>query len=516
MSTIILDLEANRVLAVEATLSGGRVNVVRAFTAEAPVSIRETSDPEEIGAWGREQLDEHRMKSRSAIVAAARAEVLVKRLEAPADALSRTERHEMICLQMSRQASLTSASSVIDYVDSDPSEDRAGFVVASAMPTERVRARTETAKAAGLRLEGIRLRTAGVRALIVEELDADRPTLLVNPGVGSVELLMLVGGEIVSSRSIAVPMPPPGDGPSAYAEKIAVEASRTLVSFRVTDAGGEIDRAVVLAGGDTGSALAEAVGERMRLPAQTLDPASLIDFDEGIDTRDYPAIAPLAGLLLCKPRGIRAHDFANPTAPPDTTAGLRQGVLAALLVIVVLAGMGYVMGRRAIGRAELRQAQAKEAYEQAIGKYVDAQLGGARLGHIRAWSADEIDWPAHLRNIVGLLPDAESVALGQFAVRLDATPRFEAGEQLKSPEAWGTSSVMTVTISGMARERDRIGQLRERLLNTGVYTVSSQGPEVEDRFSLQIATGIRSPDVATGEAGSDEPDADRSGAEVEG
>ena len=532
MSTIILDLEADRVLAAEVTLTKGSARVVRAFTEVIPEGMSAPDKAGELGAWLRERLDESGMKSKNAIVAATRAEVLVKRLDAPADSLSPAERHEMVHLQMSKQASLAAGSSVVDYVESDAargartdgdgddaSSDSAtgggsGFIVASAMPTERVTTRSETVRAAGLKLVGIRLRTAGVRALVSEELDADRPTLLVNPSVGSAELLMLVGGEVVSSRSVAVGLPGFGDGfgsgfgdrgveeAESYAQRVAVEASRTLVSFRVMDHGGDIDRAVVLSGGSLGRAVSDTLAERLSLPAQTLDPATLISFDEGVDGALHPALAPLAGLLLCAPRGIATHDFANPTGPPDTRAGLRQIVLAAVFALVVLGGLGYVLGQRAISGAERERAAAKSAYEEAVGKYVTTQLAGARFGHLRAASDDGIDWPAHLERIIATLPDAESVALGQIAVRLDASPRFVSGKQLSDPEAWSPASVMSVSVSGVARDRAHIAELRQRLLDTGLYIVTSQGPEVEDRFALQIATALPSP-VADTEPGED-------------
>ena len=61
---------------------------------------------------------------------------------------------------------------------------------------------------------------------------------------------------------------------------------------------------------------------------------------------------------------------------------------------------------------------------------------------------------------------------------------------------------MSVSVSGVARDRAHIAKLRQRLLDTGLYTVTSQGPEVEDRFALQIATALPSP-VADTEPGED-------------
>jgi Tfp pilus assembly PilM family ATPase len=166
MSTVILDLEGDRLLAVEASAAKGKARVHRSFEAALPESLAGSKDHAAIGEWIRSQLDSNGIRGKSAIVAVSRGEVLVKRLDAPAGTLDRAERHEMIRLQMSRQASMTSSSSVVDYVEYEPEEGRDGFIVASAMPTDRVEARTAIVEAAGLRLEGIRLRTAGVRALL--------------------------------------------------------------------------------------------------------------------------------------------------------------------------------------------------------------------------------------------------------------------------------------------------------------------------------------------------------------
>lgn len=55
--------------------------------------------------------------------------------------------------------------------------------------------------------------------------------------------------------------------------------------------------------------------------------------------------------------------------------------------------------------------------------------------------------------------------------------------------------------------------LRQRLLDSGLYTVSSQGPEVENRFSLQIATAATSP---APEAGSSDDRENGTPGETEG
>lgn len=516
MSTIILDLEADRLLAVEASISKGRLRVRRSFNAEISGGDRGDGGPEAIGAWVRARLDEHGFSGKSVIIAAARGEVLVKRLDAPPESLNAAERHEMISLKMSRQASMTSASSVVDYVEYEATDELPGFVVASAMPSESVRARTDMAKAAGLRLEGIRLRTAGVRALLSPLDDPDEPTLVVTPGIGSAELLMLIGGEVVFSRSVSAALPESGASAEEYATKIAVEASRTMVSFRVMAEGGDVRQAVVVAGGETGRAVASALSARLDFSARTLDPATLIDFDEAIATREHPAIAPLAGLLACKPRGIRAHDFANPTAAPDTTAGRRQAVLGGVFGLIVLLGAGFVVGQGAIGRATRARDAAKKAHDEALGKYYESQLVGARLGHLRAWSADEIDWPAHLSGIVSMLPDAESVALGQVSVRLENSVSFEAGKLLNEMDAWRSDGGMVVTVSGVSRDRDYIGRFRAGLLSSGVYTVSSIGPEVENRFGMQISTAVPSPTPTPGTTPAAETDAAEMDAEVPG
>lgn len=506
---LILELESDRLFLVEAKLSGLKPRVLRVHSVARPDARADTpaeparDDPnagesaDELGAWIRAQLDEHGFRAKQAIVAVSRAHIVTKHLDPPAESLSATERHEMIRLQMSRQASLTSADSVIDYTQA-PGD---GAITAAAMPAERVARRQRVAKAAGLRLTGILLRSAGLRALLHEPpadsptgaadrdggADAGSPRLVVAPGVGSVEILIVADGEIVFSRSIAAE-DSSREAPEALARRLAVEAARTVVSFRVALGGADVTGATVIAGEPLARSLTAALSERLDIPTRAVAPEQLIDFDDAVAQQDRAPAAPLAGLLLCAKKKLPVLDFANPTAPPDTRASLRQAVLVGLLLIIVLGGAGYLLAqdRLASERAALEVIKADHAGAQS--KWVQAQLDAARLGHIRAWSDSGIDWLAHLAAVIEDAPDPESAALTELSAELRATAAFQAGKQIGDPDAWRSDSTLVFRIAGIARDRHHAQAFRQRLLESDQLTVSSQGPEVENRFAFVVST----------------------------
>lgn len=490
--TLIFDLEGNHLLAVEAIVEKGRARVERAVTAVRVAAGEERDDPGSIGRWIRGVLDEHGFRAKRAIVSVSRGEALIKRLEIPVGSLSETERHEVIRLQMARQASLTSAESVIDYVSMDGEGEAGGAltVTAAAMPSERVEWRREIARSAGLRLTGIRLRSAGVRAVLASAGEHLRPVLVIAPGCGSFELLVIESGRLVFSRSIDAPMPTGTDREShdVYADRVAVEASRTWMSYRVSPEGKEVERLVVLGAEPLGGAISDAVSERLELPAEILTPGDLFDTDEGVERSVLTPVVPLAGLLLCGTLGIPVLDFANPRAAPDTRAVLRQAALGGVLLLILFGGAGFLLANRDLGRQRAALETLKQENSKAIDRYVAAQLEGARLGHIRAWTDSSVDWLAHLDAIVGMMPDPTQAALSELGVTVHQRARFRPGAQLNDMSAWEAEAAVVVRLSGGVRDRTRAQAFRQSLLDAGVYRVESQGPELEDRFSLQIST----------------------------
>ncbi len=485
MSTLIFDIEAGHLLAVEVDL--GRNNTVRLRRAVHAAVEGDERDAEHVGRWLRGVLDENGITAKSAIFSVSRGEVFIKRIEQPAGVLDRAERHEMIHLQMSRQASPTSAENVIDY---DAGDDDNGPITAAAMPVERVVWRRTLSKAAGLKLDGIRLRSAGVRAILSKADHDARSALVIAPGLGSLELLVIESGRLVFSRSIDAVLPLSTDQRALehYAERVAVEAARTWVSYRVSPDGREVERLVVLGAEPLAGIVARAASERLELPEEVFTPDVLLDADGEIDPLVLTPAIPLAGLPLCKPLRVPVLDFANPTRPPDTRAGLRQAVLASLLGLIVLIGAGYLVAQNRLADERAALAVLREDHDKARDRYIQSQLAGARLGHIRAWTDRSIDWFDHLDHVVAEMPPPNEAVLSKLAVEITHRAVFKEGGRLNDPSAWTAESTLAISLAGRVRHRAEAERFRQRLLDSGVYTVTSQGPEVEDRFAFQITT----------------------------
>jgi Tfp pilus assembly PilM family ATPase len=489
---VILELEGDRVLAVEARVRGDRVTVSKVVHATRGGEV--PSEPEAVGAWVRGVLQEHGVRTTRAIIAVSRGELMIKRIDLPAGELSAAERHEAIHLQMERQASLSGGEPVIDYVPED--EGSGGGVLAAAMSGERVAWRRAMAKSAGLRLAGIRPRSAGIRAVLGATLAGRGPALVVAPGVGSVELLVISGGKPVFARSIDATMPGSLDRDTldAFAERIGVESSRTWMSFRVSPAGEDVERVIVVASEPLGSALSESVSTRLDLPAEVVSAGALLEVDEGLDSRSLTATPALGGLLLCESRSVPVLDFANPRGAPDTRATLRQAVLGGILGLIVFGGAGYLLAQQSLASQRASLEAVREANKRAQDQYVAAMLEGARLGHLRSWTDQRIDWMGHLSAIVDRMPAPDEGAIADLSLELNQRARFKANATLNDPGAWAGESGGVVKVSGLVRDRRRVQEFRERLLGEGGYVVTSQGPEIDDRFAFQIVLPEPAPD----------------------
>lgn len=557
----VLELDGPRLTAASASVAGGRVVVKRWVTAERPSTLA-ADDAEGLGLWAGDQLREAGLPLSRVVLVAPRSDVVLKSLTLPMpEGGDERDLAEMVRLQMVRQLTMSADTAAIDYAivgeaplsESRPpapatgaaspgstgaagaatgpgsgpgitpppsgpatgaptggptggSADASGgkVILAGAMPGARLEWYRRFAEAGSFMLARIALRSFGVAALLDEVAARSGMAVLgVAPGAQSAELVVVEGGKLVNARASDVPVPSSRTEIELYAEKLAVESKRTLMSHRAARPEPDVGLIGVLGVGELAKRVAERCAVATGLAAETVAPPDAIDLPEFMPESDRAAVLPLLGLLLEQSSDGRTLDFAHPRRAPDRGARLRQLVLAGLAGALVLGGVGYVVADQKLSGLREQLAALEQQRRDLQGEHTRYLAAHARLGHVRSWSQAEVDWLAHLHHLSFALPDPREGTAKEITGRLRAdgtyAPRTSTQGTRQRPlpypaGTWRTSQEATFKLAGNADRRDLITQLRGGLLEGGIYEVRNVGPDLPDAYSLDLTTVLPRPE----------------------
>lgn len=491
-SSVLLSLDRDGVVAVWGEVSGGRVQVKAWVNARLPREI-DGADASAVGAWLRQTLRDAGITARAAVFAVPRANVVLKRLTLP-----RPEDGEeadlagMVALQMSRQLTMPMQGAVIDFLPIDLPDAADTTVLAGALPGDQVTWCRSVAKAAGLRVKGIHLRGEGAAALLAE-LSHRQDGALIGVAIAgdTVELVVIEEGRLVSSRGVDVPT---GDDP-AFAQRLAVEAKRTWMSYRGTRDSAEVECVAVLGSGARVEAVGAACGRELELPWSRVGLPGMVDLPE--ELRHAEAVLPLVpliGLFVGQLASREWLDFANPRRAPDRAARVRQAALLGVFAVIVVGGGAYVWGLNRLAALDGRISAEKTRNEKLVERYSQHVRQKARLEHVERWSGLGVDWLAHLEWIGDQMPADGSALVDQIDGSLEATVVFASRERQYTTGTWSQRQESRFRLQGRSQQRAAADELRGRLVEDRVYRVDTTGPDVPNRFDFTLVTGLARPD----------------------
>ncbi len=503
----VLEIDGPRLAAVSATVTGDRIAIRRWLISHRPESLA-GDQAGAVGTWVGGEFSRGQLSRARTILAVSRGDVVLKQLALPASStLAPHELAGVVRLQMVRQLAMQVEGAAIDYLPPvpHPGEPQAPsiHVMAGAMPADRVEWSRRMAEGAGLTLRRIGLRCFGASALL-SDLSQRRhgPVLGVAIGAGSVEFVVVEDGQLAFARAVDAVRPADGEQ-VAFADRLAVEAKRTWMSFRAVRAGGEPELVAVVGEPDLGKVVGERAATALSCAWDLVGMPAFVEVPSTMTQAERALLAPLVGLLcetlLSKP----SLDFANPRKVPDPGAKRRQGVLIAALSLIVVGGAGTIVADRLLGglRAQEADLHVKEA---ALRKEFEAfQVEHARVTHAQQWVDAKADWIGHLRGITRTLPDPTAGVLDGMSGRLASTTAFTMASGGYLNGRWTQPSQISFDLSGKVDARQTASDLRERLLEIDTYGVESQGPDAPDRFDFAITTsrlapadGVNPPPVA--------------------
>ncbi len=522
---VAINVENDRLVGVLARARGTRVVVEGWVSAERPGDV-DAADASAMGRWINEELKKAGMlgaaRRASAIFAVPRGEVVMKRITFPPGGED-ADLPGMVHLQMVRQLTVSPESAAIDYVPipttTGPTANlttKAGTtVLAAALQGERVDWRRAVARAAGLRLGRVALKSAGAAALLAETSARRGGGLLgIALGCGSTEFVVVEDGQLVFARATDLVRPESGAGFHArpteaeelFAEKVAVEAKRTWMSYRVTPDSAEIEAVVVLGADEVSKRVAARCAESMEMSAETAEFPGFVETPAAMPARDRSATAALVGLIAEPAIGRATLDFANPRRAPDVAAARRQKVLLGTLAAILVLGGGYTAMRLDLRNRESELDGLKAQWTASTDEYAELVRNKARLEHLRRWMDTRVDWLAHLSLLSEQMPDPREAQLDSIGGHGGAAVTYKKAEGVKaySEDGWSQAVQGVFNVEGRMKSREVADDLRARLVSDQRYKLESKGADLWNRFDWKLTTSKGVPEKA-GESKAPEP-----------
>lgn len=511
---VAINFENDRLVGVMANAADARVVIKGWLTAVRPDSVP-ANDPAAIGKWLGEELEKAGMlrvaRRGRCIFCVPRGEVVLKRITFP-PGVTPAELPAMVRLQMVRQLTVSPESAAIDFAEipsagsghtANLAAQTGTTVLAGALQGDLLEWRRRVAAGAGFKLGRVALKSAGAAALLAELSQRRGGAVMgIAVGCGSTEFVIVEDGQLVFARATDLVRPEraasAGGEEALFAEKVAVEAKRTWMSYRATPDAPEIDAVIVLGDDALARLVAERCTESLELPAEAAAFPEFIEAPSSMPEADRAAVAPLVGLVAEPVIGRPTLDFLHPRKAPDLAAVRRQRVLLGGLAAILVFGGGYTAMELSLAAKEQELESLKEAWARQSDDYAKYVLAKAKVEHIERWAANHVDWAAHLRLLNDQLPDPRVAQLDELAGRSIDVVEYQAKSSRDpySESAWTSRLQAMFTLAGRMKERAVADTLRSRLAGDERYRLDSKGADFPDRFDWRLTTMMRSPDEA--------------------
>jgi hypothetical protein len=517
-TVVAVSIDHDRLFALAAAVGSDRVDVRSCLVKQIPAAV-DRRDGEQVGAWLGSQFREMGLGRPRLVFAVTRGEVVLKKLRLPRPEAGEADLAGMVRLQMSRQLTLALEGTAIDYVElgEEPTADGepAGqiAVLAGALPGDRVKWYRSVARAAGCRIERIGLLASGAAAILAGVSQRHSgPVLGIAAGPLSMEFVVVQDGHLVFARAaeLGADAPPaePEEMGAYLAQRAAIEAKRTWMSYRVGQDSSEIDAVVVPGEGELARLIGRRCGEALEMQWRLAVPPANVTLPESMPEEQRLTAAPLAGLLgeaiLAKP----TLNFARPRRAPDRAAQRRQRILLAALLLLAVGGSGWLFAEMELGRLDRQWSLASEQGDELRREQQAFLREQARLGHLLAWKQAGVDWVAHAGWISEQMPEPRQARLDTLVGRLNSTVSFVPRAGGYDRTGWKVEQAAMLTISGRTGDRELMNRVRNEFVSSDVYTrVDTRGPDTGESFAFNLLTVHASPEQVRKEREARPPEA---------
>ncbi len=538
---VIFAFNQNRLSAVWGSIGKQKVQVEGWVSLRMPDDV-DAGSSDAVGDWIGRTLREAGCKAKACVIAIPRASVVLKRLTLPMLAgASHGDLASIVQLQMARQLTMPLQGAAIDHVligtsqvqsahaqsegkaqedardghDADDAKRETPTpvteVLAAALPGEHVAWCQSIAKAAGLKLKSVALRSEGSAALFSQlSYTEDGPVLGISVASEGVELGVIADGRVVFSRAVDIALPADAEDWSGLTSRMAIEAKRTRVGYR--NSGDHRDMVCVgVLGDDTlATTVGKAVGQALELPWQSVQFPAAVVVPSSMDSQAKSTVGPLIGLMLGAAIDRPTYDFAHPRKAPDPAAGLRQAVLAAMLGIIIFGGIGYLVADQRLRALDDKIESAKADLSSYQVRYVKQLRTDARLAHLDNLSKIGIDWVGHLEYLSKVMPPSDQARLDSLDANLSSSVELHSKSNPSARRitslydaAWKVSQLASFNLSGRVESRSIANEFRGKLVQNEQYVANTLSADEPNRFDYVIKTSVVRPSEPVDEQADD-------------
>src|SRR5687768_6698922 len=297
IAAIDLDGETLRVVHAVGQGTGARVNRIEAANLEIPADKRE--DAAAMGAAVKKALDSVKLRSKEVVVALPRGQVVLRPLQVPMVSDVR-ELASIINFQISKDLPFRIEDAVVDFkvlravevpASGEGAEPQKRLeVLVGAAKADVVLFYREVARLAGFKLAGLGLRSIAAAHYAIRCQSSDAAFLLVSVRTEEVTLEIVSGGKLVFSRVAIIDR-------ENLLKSLEIEVVRSLTSFEGSGGSAPVQRVIVSGGTGTEPEIASALGARLKLPSEVLEPSASIEA-KNADPNEVARSVPAIGLAL--------------------------------------------------------------------------------------------------------------------------------------------------------------------------------------------------------------------------
>ena len=500
---LVVELSADNAVVIDIHRTGADVHVATAHWFVRPDGV-DPASASNVGAWLKNELTATGTDITPISFACRRHDAILKRIDLPG-AAGRKENQlaPMVSLQMSRHVPFQMTGSATDFVPLDatelPETSAQSRMLCAVLPSDRLGFLTDISHAVMDDMPerkrepaSIGLHAAGAWALLADTSRATDDAIMgIAIGPNASSIVVLEAGRMMFVRGVDVGL----DREMEHVDPgaLALEAKRTWMGYRAIPDAKEISHVYVLGEDSIVSPVAAAITKAMRLPAEVVGAPASIRFEDALSDGQRTIALPLAALSTESTFGVRSFDFVHPRKAPDVAQVRRQRTLIGLLALIAVVGsMGVVLSMK-LDSLRDKVAIAEQKKKTVEEKLTTAILAEARLLHLERWRESAIDWLAHLDRIATDMPDAPDAQLDQWRGTMKAAALFTPKNKSYFGGKWSSQKRVDFFITGPIGSATLLASLRQQLLDTGIYYVTSNGPDVQSKFSFDLASNRENP-----------------------
>ena len=421
-----MDLDGDTLRVVHASGQGSNARVNRIESAKLELSAEKKDDAAALGEAVKKAIELLRTKPKEVVVALPRGQVVLRPLQVPMVADIR-ELASIINFQISKDLPFRVEEAVVDFkvlraievpaTAENPEPQKRLEVLVGAVKADVVQLYREVARISGFKLAGLGLRSIAAAHYAIRCQSSDAPFLLVSVRADEVTLEVVSGGKLVFSRVAIIDR-------DNLLKSLEIEVVRSLTSFEGSGGSAAVQRVIVSGGTGSESEIATALGARLKLPSEVLEPSACIEA-KNADPNEVARSVPAIGLALSAldPTGLLI-DFANPKKPAVQRNTKRtQTLVAAAAAVALLFTMFGVRANLINKRVKIKEAAQRELADGQKKRDIYRAVRN-QSKTIDSWMAQEENWLDHIAYLSAVLPNAEEIYVSAFTTTPQHVVRF--------------------------------------------------------------------------------------------